>query len=120
MRQLAHTCHADREPIAEFLAPPLIGSADAALLKSSFFSRRFLSNNALGLEHPSRYSCEVVANKQSPREDTRDRGGGASVKGAEKNKRDLLLPYLIITNRVGAGRRYYCDETRSGFMIKNT
>lgn len=64
-KQLAHACHADRESIAEFLAPPLIGSADAALLKSSFFPQGGFHQTTASLEHPLCYSCEVVANKQS-------------------------------------------------------
>lgn len=98
-------------------------AARTRLFSSRPFSQGGFHQTTAALEHPSRYSREVVANKQSPREDTRDRGGGALAKRAKKKKKkeDLLLPYLIITNPLGAERRYYGDlHAYSGFTIKNT
>lgn len=107
-RQLAHACHADREPIAGIPG----ASLDWQRARLSRRRRRF-SFKAVSVKRPSELFSRGrrVANEPSPRrprEDTRDRGGGAPAKRArgqrkkerkKKEERDVSLAYLIITNR---------------------
>lgn len=107
-RQLAHTCHADRESRSRaFLAPLLIGS-----VRVSRRRRRF-SFKAVSVKRPSELFSRGrrVANEPSRRvvhvrilaiEAAAPRRKGRTSKERKKKKkeeRDVSLAYLIITNR---------------------
>jgi len=89
-RQLAHTCHADREPIAVFLAPRLIGSEHGSYGHVAFLKAASVKRS------PELFSREVVvANELSSTwgySRSRRRGSDASTKRTlhEQNKERRL------------------------------